>query len=439
MQNSSSTTDQPLYRSEALIANASRQLGAIRLIQPISYRIIVFVSTTIAIAIICFAIFGSVTKKARAAGITVPLAGSLTIAAPNAGILVRSFVSEGQIVVDSQKLFEISTERAGNQGEITAMISQQIATRMQSLVSERRFRKEQFTDKKLSLTQRLDILTRETAQLQNEIAFAQRRLDLAEKSFEKYNILQDSGYVSVAQTQQKQEDLIDIGSRLSSLNRNRVQLQATELNFKSELAALGNTLQTDLAQLDRAQASLQQEMAENHNRKASLILAPKAGIVTTITYQAGQAVSSGQALATLIPSSDAPDKSGVEVHLYVPSRTSGFVAVGQRVLIRYAAFPFQKFGLQNGKVIDVSKTPFAPNELPQNLASTILSNAQQSILGFNSNEALYRIKVSPEKQMINAYGVPQQLKAGMTLEADVKQDERKIWEWIFEPLLTIAP
>jgi multidrug efflux pump subunit AcrA (membrane-fusion protein) len=128
----------------------------------------------------------------------------------------------------------------------------------------------------------------------------------------------------------------------------------------------------------------------------------------------------------------------LEAHLYAPSRTAGFVAKGQQVLIRYQAYPYQKFGLQQGTVIDISKTPFAPNELPPNLASTILSNAQQSILGFNSNEALYRIKVRLDKQTINAYGQMQSLKPGMTLEADVLQDKRRIWEWVMEPVLAVS-
>jgi membrane fusion protein len=29
------------------------------------------------------------------------------------------------------------------------------------------------------------------------------------------------------------------------------------------------------------------------------------------------------------------------------------------------------------------------------------------------------------------------LKPGMTLEADVVQDKRAVWEWIFEPLLAL--
>jgi membrane fusion protein len=128
----------------------------------------------------------------------------------------------------------------------------------------------------------------------------------------------------------------------------------------------------------------------------------------------------------------------LEVDLYAPSRTAGFVARGQNVLIRYEAFPYQKFGLQKGIVIDISATPFAPNELPQNLASTILANAQKNAFGGNGGEALYRIRVHPEKQTIQAYGRSEYLKPGMTLEADIRQDSRKIWEWIAEPLLAMT-
>ncbi len=148
-------------------------------------------------------------------------------------------------------------------------------------------------------------------------------------------------------------------------------------------------------------------------------------------------------LATLIPgkkdgASDSADSGLLEAHLYAPSRSAGFVAIGQQVLIRYQAYPYQKFGLHLGTVIDISKTPFAPSELPASLASTILSNAQQNIQGFNSNEALYRIKVRLDTQTIAAYGQLQNLKPGMTLEADVLQDKRRIWEWIAEPVLAVA-
>ena len=108
--------------------------------------------------------------------------------------------------------------------------------------------------------------------------------------------------------------------------------------------------------------------------------------MTALTNQPGQSINAGQVLASLIPDhANKAETGSLEAHLYVPSRTAGFIQPGQEVLIRYAAFPYQKFGLHTATVIDVSGIPFAPTELPVHLASTILSNAQQTFNSFNTN------------------------------------------------------
>ncbi|MFM9435578.1 membrane fusion protein [Janthinobacterium sp. CG_23.3] len=444
----SSLASQPLFRPEVTTAHSQQWLGTIRLAQPISSWLIAGIATVIATSLVAYVSLGSVTKKTRVTGITLPIGGSISITTANAGLLMRSYVSEGQAVRAGQILFELSTERQGDHGEITSLIAMQLATRQQTLETEQRLRLAQHNEKKQAFAKRISNLNTEVSQLEQEIILMQKRHDMAQVSVNKYQTLQSEGYVSSAQTQQKQEDLIDVSARMSILQRNKLQLQANLLASHAEQAALDNTLATDQMQLQRALASLQQEVAENRNRKASLITASQAGTITTLTSQAGQNINAGQVLATLIPpppgGAQNTDKdigsanSLLEVHLYAPSRTAGFVAGGQHVLIRYQAFPYQKFGLQQGTVTDVSKTPFAPGELPANLASTILSNAQQNVLGFNSNEALYRIKVKLDKQSISAYGLPQALKPGMTLEADVLQERRKIWEWILEPVLAVS-
>jgi membrane fusion protein len=96
--------------------------------------------------------------------------------------------------------------------------------------------------------------------------------------------------------------------------------------------------------------------------------------------------------------------------------------------MRYAAYPYQKFGLQTGHITAISTTPFAASELPPNISQQLMAQA-------GSNEALYRINVQLDQQTIASYGEPLQLKAGLTLEADVLQERRKIWEWVLEPLL----
>lgn len=451
MINQNKTSQLPLFRPEVTASHNQQWLGAIRLAQPISAWLIAGIALIVTMILIAFITLGNVTKKARVTGITLPIGGSISISAPNGGLLVNSHVIEGQTVSVGQILFELSTERQGDKGEITALVAQQLATRRQTLEAEQRLRTAQAIEKKQALVQRLNNLTTEASQLEQEIVLTQRRHNLAQDSVTKFQTLQNNGYVSAAQTQQKQEDMIDVDTHLSTLRRNKLQLEANQLAMQAELNAQANSLATDQAQLQRAVASLQQEIAENNNRKTNLITASQAGTITTLTSQIGQTINAGQVLATLIPSSSklvkttgAPgttrttDAAQLEVHLYAPSRTAGFVAKGQQVLIRYQAYPYQKFGLQKGTVTDISDTPFAPNELPPNLASTILSNAQQNIQGFNSNEALYRIKVRLEKQTIDAYGQVQNLKSGMTLEADILQDKRKIWEWIAEPVLAVG-
>jgi membrane fusion protein len=428
---------EPLFRHEVLNAQSAQWLGAISLSQPLSGWLISAVSVLISVALMAYIGFGTIMKKARITGITTPPSGSLSIAAPNAGVLSKSFVREGQKVLLGQTLFEVSTERQGNFGELGVLLAQQLAVRKQTLESESHAKYLQDTERRKTIQERIRNIEAESAQLEQEISLAHRRRELAAQTLQRYEALSTSGYVSIVQTQQKQEDEIDISGRLSNLIRARVQLQATQLSLQTELSDIAASIETSAAQFGRATASLNQEIFENQARSRILITAPNAGTITTISNDAGQTVGAGQVLATLIPESHDRTAEELEVHLYAPSRTAGFVAAGQKVLIRFHAFPYQKFGLYEGEVLEISRTPLAPNELPANLATTILSNAQQNVLGFNSNEALYRIKIRPSRQFVTVYGKRQALKSGMTLDADVLQDERRIWEWIVEPLLSI--
>lgn len=429
--------NQLLFRPEVTAALSSQWLGAIRLVQPLSSQIIAIVALIIAIALILFISLGEVSRKARVSGITMPVTGMLSITANSNGVLAQNHVHAGQQVSADDLLFTISSERQQADGELSSLVSQQIAQRQQSLLTEQSLRQQLAQERQSALKQRLINLAQEQQQLQHEIQLSQGRLDLAQQALLQYQALQENGFIAAAQTRQKQEDVLEIKSRIASQQRNLTQLHANKLNLEAELNSSSKQTASELEQLQRAYASQQQEQVENRNRQFIQVVAPQAGQITAINLPTGSSLQAGQSLASLIPQTSANTATPLEAHVYAPSRTAGFIRSGQTVLIRYAAFPYQKFGLHQAKVIEVSRTPFAPNELPPQLASTILSNAQQAINGFNSNEALYRIRLQLDKQDILAYGQAQSLKPGMTLEADVVQDQRKIWEWILEPALAL--
>lgn len=412
-------------------------MGTVKLAQPISNWIIVAATSIISCAALCFLLFGEVTKKTRVVGVTVAASGSVTIITPVTGILGEHYVRNGQHVSKGDKLFEISTTQNGRDGELSAIVGNQLLVRQQALDSEYRARVALAQNNKSTLNQRLATLNAEEGHLAQEIQLAEKRGALARSSLDMYKNLQKDGFVSVLQLQQKQEELIDLESKFSSLERAKLQLTANRQILNSEIEAVGNSDVTDKAQLLRTQAALSQEIAENIARGSHTIVATQTGRVNTLIHEAGQFINAGQALATLIPdsgSANMPDDA-VVVQLFAPSRSAGFISAGQTVLIRYDAYPYQKFGLQKGVISDVSETPLSPNELPSRLANTVVAKASQSGGG---NEALYRIRVNIKRQFINIYGHDQPLRPEMTLQADIIQDKRKIWEWVAEPLLGAA-
>jgi membrane fusion protein len=156
-------------------------------------------------------------------------------------------------------------------------------------------------------------------------------------------------------------------------------------------------------------------------------------------------VAAGQVLAQLLPASSmagaatkaaagaAP--SPLVAYFYVPTRAAGFVEPGQTVKLRYAAYPYQKFGMGEGTVTQVERTPYALQELPAQIAASVINGSAAST---NTPEPVYRVTVALYSQSIDAYGEAHPLKPGMVAEADIVQRSYRLYEQILEPLRGFA-
>lgn len=335
-------------------------------------------------------------------------------------------------------LLVLQTERSsllnGAVGDTSARVAQQIENRLQTLSTEHTLRQLQTRQREQVLADRMRTLAAEIRQMDEERSLQARRVQLAQTTLARTENLAAEGFLAPAQVQTKQEELIDADARLQGLERARLSLTRDLQTLAGEHAALKGQLQADENQIERSRASLSHESAENAARKSTVITPPFAGTVTALGLQAGQSVQLGQSLATLVRAPDGSQNNpgvtpnALQAQLYAPSRTAGFVRPGQTVYLRYGAYPYQKFGLHSGRITSVSATPFAPSELPPNLS-------QQLITQVGSHEGLYRINVQLDRQGIEAYGETVPLKAGLTLEANVLQERRKVWEWVLEPVL----
>lgn len=440
-----------LFRKEAQEAQADQWIGSIRLTRPFSFSVVTLSAIALSAALVFFVTWGEVNRKARITGILVPVHGSLNITAPQAGVLVERRVKEGEIVSAGDALLILDSERRSLLGDsanavtdTADQIARQIESRRRSLLDEQQLKRSEAAQRDRMLVEKARLLRAQLSSAVDEGSGQRSRLTFAQKNLARHQSLAASGFISDAQVEIRQDELIEVKNRLETIQRAILAIRQELHDVESARQSISTNLQSDVANLDRQLATNAQEANENASRKGAVVIAPRSTNtashyrVTGMSVQVGQFVQAGQTLATLVaaPPNDSTSpgrqmtssEAALEAQLFAPSRTIGFVSPGQTVYLRYAAYPYQKFGLFRGTIASVSDTPFSSNELPQNISAQILSQA-------GVQEAVYRINVELIEQTVRAYGHEHPLKAGLTLDADVFQERRRIWEWIFEPML----
>ncbi len=413
-----------LFRDQALAAQQTKWLGDIILIRPITFTFLTTFAVALAAIVCAFLAWGSYTKHSTVSGQLLPDTGLIKVYAPQAGVVVEQHVKEGQPVQAGEELYVLSSERQSSTlGAIQAAISGQVEQRQASLRDEMQKTRLLQQEERSGLHNKIAGLGNELAKLDKQIAGQQDRVKLAQETLQRYQGLLQQDYISKEQFQQKQEDLLDQKNRQQSLERDHISVGRDLSAQRSELSGLSLKQQNQLAQIDRSLSSTGQELTESEAKRRIVITAPEAGVATAVIADAGQAVDGNRPLVSIVPAGAA-----LRAELYAPSRAIGFIRPGDQVLIRYQAYPYQKFGHHKGVVESVAKTALPNNEL-----NTIGAPA-----GGSNSEPMYRINVLLASQQVTAYGKPQALQAGMLLEADVQQEKLHLYEWVLDPLYSLT-
>lgn len=425
------SAEQPLFRPEVMEARQAQWLGTIRIGRPLSFTVVTTAAVAMAGALIAFACWGEITRKTTVHGVLLPVGGLLHVSTQQAGVIAELLVAEGDAVVAGQPLARLRNDRITQAGDAAALTAQALQARRASLETERRLTEQNLRQRQDSIAQRLQSLQAEQRQAQGELETVRLRVQLARQSLERQQALSKEGFVAAAQVQARQEDLLDLQLRERNAERSLQALARDLQAARADKLATDTQAQTALTQLDRALATLDQEATENDSRNGLTLTAPQAGRVSALPITAGQMVQAGQTVASLVPTTAQGTPAALQAQLYAPSRAAGFAQPGQEVYLRFPAFPYQKFGMSRGEVVAVSRSPIAPQDLPAGQGQALVTAAQ-------ANEPLYRITVSLNAQAVNTYGRPTPLAAGMSVEADIRQEARRIWEWLLEPALAVA-
>ena len=408
-----------LFRHAALESQNTRWLGEILLIRPLPQSVMAGLAVAAACAFAAVLIFGSHTRRTTVAAQLVPDKGLIKVYAPQPGVVTQKRFVEGQRVERGSVLYVLSNERLSTtQGDAHESISRQVEARRRSMQDELAQTRELQRREEAALQRRLDGLRGELAALDSQLEGQRQRARLAHELARRYEGLLAQDYVSQEQAQQKRDEALEQQTRLHALERDRITLRRELAAQQAESGGLPLRQQNQIAALERGIAGIAQELTESEIRRELAVTAPARGIVTAGLAEPGQAVGSGTPVVSIVP-----EDAVLQAHLDVPSRAIGFVRPGDQVVLRYPAYPYQKFGSHRAVVASVARTALMPSEI---------QGAAPPREG--AGEPVYRVVANLVSQAVAVNGKPLPLQAGMAVEADLMHETRRLYEWLLSPL-----
>ena len=412
---------QGLFRQEVIDAKRGEWLGSIIVAAPLSRWLLTSLALAVAAIILLFLFLGHYTRRETVTGQLVPSAGLLNVAAPGAGTVTRLLVRDGQTVRAGDVLLSISSEQdSASLGDTHALVGQQLAAQRERLQDDLSNQTQLSRQQAGALQAKAVLLRAQLAQIAGQMDIQRQQVESNRQMLERIEPLAGKGYVSAVQMQQQKAALLEAQTQYKMLVRQqldtRQQLDATQ----QQLAQLPLDDAVRRNDTERQLASIAQSMAQNEMQRAVVLRAPRDGVVSTVLSKEGQMVGAGQPLLSILPAG-----AVLQAQLLVPSRAIGFIEPGSRVVLRYQAFAYQKFGQQYGRVADVSRSALTPSEV-------------NALVGQQPREPVYQVKVKLDSQQVLAYGKPEPVKPGMALDADILMERRRLIEWVFEPLYGMA-
>jgi hemolysin D len=240
---------------------------------------------------------------------------------------------------------------------------------------------------------------------------------LAREGFAGHLMLTDKQRERIEKEQDLRAQEYVIRANLALLEQSRHKLAQISADYRRQLEA------------ERADVALQaekahEELAKHEHRTELLELRSSAdGTVKDLaTHTPGTVVSPGTILMTLVP------RGGrLVAEVWIGNDDVGFVHPGQAVKLKLVPFRFQKYGMADGTVEQVSADA---TEAPSpNTRSDALAGRDRPM-----GPLAYRTVVALKKQMLQADGERFALSPGMQVAAEIRLGTRSILEYLLSPV-----
>lgn len=404
---------QPLIRPEVIAARRQQWLGEVNLALPPLLGWLLMLCLAAALVMVLLLSLGSYTRRASVVGEIVPAHGLLRLEARAAGVISALHVREGSAVKRGDTLLLIRVEQSSAAlGDTASLVADQLTAQSKRITRSAQLAAADADRDVRALQQELRALQAEHSLMQTQRGLKARKLEQSSAALARIAPLQQSGVMARRQIEEYEQAVLDAEDALNETELRLLEQQRRQRSVAGQLAAQPAQAMAHDTRLRGEQTALTQALAQTEAQRVLRIVAPRDGVVTGLGVQLGQSVVADRRLLTLIPA-DSP----LVAQLWVPSSAIGRLALGDRVMLRVDAFPYQQNGRVEARVEEIAATALAPEDIRR-----IADRAPD----YPAFRVIARLSDDSPK-------LP--LRASMSLVGDVQLDRRRLIQWLYAPLL----
>ncbi|WP_313906441.1 HlyD family secretion protein [Salmonella enterica] len=410
-----------MFRQEALDNRKMKWRGRAILLPGMPLWLTMLGSIAFITAFLTFVIAGTYSRRVNVSGEVTTWPRAVNIYSGVQGFIVRQFVHEGQSIKKGDPIYQIDVSKSTRSGVVTDNQRRDIENqlvRVDNIIS------------RLAESKKITLNTLEKQRLQYSDAFrlssdiirqAAEGIKIMKNNMENYRNYQSKGLITqdqltnqVALYYQQQNNLLSLSGQNE---QNTLQITSLESQIQTQAADFDNRIY----QMELQRYELQKELVDTDVGGEIIIRALSDGKVDSLSVTVGQMVNAGDSLLQVIPE----NIENYYLIIWVPNDAVPYISAGDKVNIRYEAFPAEKFGQFSATVKTISRTPASTQEM------LTYKGAPQNTLGISV--PWYKVIVKPEKQIISYDGKSLPLENGMKAESTLFLEKRRIYQWMLSP------
>ena len=235
-------------------------------------------------------------------------------------------------------------------------------------------------------------------QLQSDIRQADSKVQEQNREYQQ-SIARQKGEIKQAQSRLKEQQ----GNRDSLIQGGKLAILKSEEQLK-DLQSQILTLNTEISQTKQQIQESERQLAQK------VIRAPVAGTVLQLPFKQPKSfVQTGQLVAQI-----APQGAATVLKVQMPSQNSGFLKTGMPVKVKFDAYPFQDYGVVEGKV-------------------QMVSPDSKLVDAGNGKIEAFEVDVMLDRNYIKSQGKQIPLNLGQTATAEVIIRQRQTIDLILDP------